>query len=108
MLDFSVQINNWVKSFIPQSISVNNAERLRASIGAFFGIILTCSITYLIEGEASSIPFLIAPIGASAVLLFAVPSSPLAQPWSIMGGNMLAAFIGITSAIDQRLSIPPI
>jgi len=94
-----VQINNWVKSFIPQSISVNNTERLRASIGAFLGIILTCSITYLIEGEASSIPFLIAPIGASAVLLFAVPSSPLAQPWSIMGGNMLAAFIGITSAM---------
>ena len=26
-------------------------------------------------------------MGASAVLLFAVPSSPLAQPWSIIGGN---------------------
>ncbi|PCR16609.1 HPP family protein, partial [Klebsiella pneumoniae] len=26
-------------------------------------------------------------MGASAVLLFGVPSSPLAQPWSIVGGN---------------------
>ncbi len=94
-----MHLTNWIKSFIPESISVNNTERLRASIGAFIGIILTCLITYLIEGDNSDIPLLIAPIGASAVLLFAVPSSPLAQPWSIMGGNMLAAFIGITSAM---------
>ena len=34
--------------------------------------------------------------GASAVLLFGVPSSPLAQPWSIVGGNVLSALIGVT------------
>jgi CBS domain-containing membrane protein len=38
----------------------------------------------------------IAPMGASAVLLFGVPSSPLAQPWSIVGGNVLSALIGVT------------
>ncbi|EJN07387.1 CBS-domain-containing membrane protein [Herbaspirillum sp. YR522] len=37
-------------------------------------------------------------MGASAVLLFAVPSSPLAQPWSIIGGNLSAALIGVTCA----------
>ncbi len=37
-------------------------------------------------------------MGASAVLLFAVPSSPLAQPWSIMGGNIISALIGVTCA----------
>lgn len=36
-----------------------------------------------------------APIGASAVLLFAVPSSPLAQPWAIIGGNTISALCGI-------------
>jgi CBS domain-containing membrane protein len=35
-------------------------------------------------------------MGASAVLLFAVPASPLAQPWSIIGGNTLSALAGIT------------
>ena len=35
-------------------------------------------------------PWFIAPMGASAVLLFAVPSSPLAQPWSIIGGNLVS------------------
>ena len=34
-------------------------------------------------------------MGAAAVLLFAVPSSPLAQPWAVIGGNTLSAFAGI-------------
>jgi CBS domain-containing membrane protein len=37
-------------------------------------------------------------MGASAVLLFAVPSSPLAQPWSIVGGNMISALVGVACA----------
>jgi CBS domain-containing membrane protein len=37
-------------------------------------------------------------MGASAVLLFAVPASPLAQPWSIAGGNLISAFIGVSCA----------
>ncbi len=36
-------------------------------------------------------------MGASAVLLFAVPASPLAQPWSILGGNLVAALVGVTA-----------
>lgn len=40
--------------------------------------------------------WLIAPMGASSVLLFAVPASPLAQPWSIMGGNIIAAIVGVS------------
>src|SRR5690606_8029755 len=46
----------------------------------------------------SDVPLLIAPMGASAVLLFAVPTSPLAQPWSIIGGNTIAALVGVTCA----------
>ncbi len=85
-----------MRGFSPEPIAVNYTERLRACIGAFTGILLTSLLTYLIDGNTSSIPYLIAPMGASAVLLFAVPSSPLAQPWSIIGGNMLAALIGVT------------
>jgi CBS domain-containing membrane protein len=91
-----VNISDWLRGFYPEEIAVNYTERLRASIGACIGIMLTSVLTYYAEGSASTIPFLIAPMGASAVLLFAVPSSPLAQPWSVLGGNMLAAFIGIT------------
>jgi CBS domain-containing membrane protein len=40
-------------------------------------------------------------MGASAVLLFAVPASPMAQPWPIIGGNALSALTGF--AVGQAL-----
>lgn len=36
------------------------------------------------------------------MLLFAIPASPLAQPWPIIGGNTLSAFIGVTVAYLVR------
>lgn len=90
---------DWIRGFYPQSINVNFQERTRACIGAFFGIIITSVLTYSAVGSSSAFPLLMAPIGASAVLLFAVPASPLAQPWSIIGGNIIAATVGVTAAI---------
>ncbi|KQZ62021.1 hypothetical protein ASD67_19745 [Sphingopyxis sp. Root1497] len=72
------------------------------SIGALMGIGLAgliCAAMF-----PASMPWIIAPIGASAVLLFAVPSSPLAQPWSIVGGNAISAIVGIVVA--QAISTP--
>ncbi|GGY24951.1 HPP family protein [Paludibacterium paludis] len=40
-------------------------------------------------------PWLMAPFGASCVLLFAVPDSPLAQPRSVIGGHLLASLVGL-------------
>lgn len=89
----------WLRGFVPDRIAVNHTERLRAGVGACVGILCTSLITVLLVGNTSTIPYLIAPMGASAVLLFAVPSSPLAQPWSIIGGNITAGLIGVTSAM---------
>ncbi len=73
-------------------------ERLLACLGALIGIALTGLISGWIVGQGPHIPMIVAPMGASAVLLFAVPASPLAQPWSIIGGNTLSALIGVTAA----------
>ncbi len=89
---------NWLRSFVPESITVNYTERLRAGIGALLGIFLTGLVCSWVVGADLSLPLLVAPIGASAVLLFAMPSSPVAQPWSIMGGNMFSAAVGVTCA----------
>jgi CBS domain-containing membrane protein len=61
-------------------------------------------------GDNAFIPLLVAPMGASAVLLFAVPASPLAQPWSIIGGNMVSAIIGVACAtwITNPIDAAPI
>ncbi|BCN94207.1 hypothetical protein THMIRHAM_19920 [Thiomicrorhabdus immobilis] len=42
---------------------------------------------------------IIASMGASAVLLFAVPNGPLSQPWPVFGGHLFAAFIGVSCAL---------
>lgn len=74
-------------------------ERLRSGLGALVGIAVTGAVSHYLLGNASTIPWLIAPMGASAVLLFGVPASPLAQPWSIIGGNLVSATVGVTSAM---------
>ena len=87
----------FIKRFVPGLAPVSLGERLRASIGALIGILVTGVIASMALG-GSDVPLLIAPMGASAVLLFAVPTSPLAQPWSIIGGNTISALIGVTCA----------
>ena len=89
---------SWLYDFLPSLPYVDRYERLRASAGALFGLVLTGACCYLILGKNPASFWLIAPMGASTVLLFAVPSSPLAQPWSLIGGNLVAAIVGVTCA----------
>ena len=88
-----------LRRLIPDAAPVSNRERLRAAAGAFVGISLTGLLGSLAFRLDPALPAMIAPMGASAVLLFAVPSSPLAQPWSILCGNIVSAFVGVTVAL---------
>lgn len=45
--------------------------------------------------QATGHPWLMAPFGASCVLAFAVPDSPLAQPRNLIGGHLLTTGIGL-------------
>jgi len=91
-------ILQWLRSFVPQRSAVDRFERMRASVGALFGILLTGLLSLSILPHETATVWLIAPMGASAVLLFAVPASPLAQPWSIIGGNLVSALVGVSCA----------
>ncbi len=78
-------------------------DRALACCGALFGIGGTGYLCTLLAPKIPlaalaplAEPLIIAPLGASAVLLFAVPASPLAQPWSIIGGNTISALVGVT------------
>lgn len=79
-------------------MAVRWPERLRSCAGALIGIAFTGGAMHVLLGPAANIPLLVAPMGASAVLLFAVPASPLAQPWSIIGGNIVSATVGVACA----------
>ncbi|WP_036165547.1 HPP family protein [Massilia sp. 9096] len=87
----------WLRSFVPQPNTVPPTERLRAVAGALVGLLVTVILSGPLAA-AGGTPVLVAPMGASAVLLFCVPASSLAQPWSVIGGNTISALVGITVA----------
>ncbi len=70
-------------------------ERLLACLGAVLAIGLTGLICAIATGGDGTLPLIVAPMGASAVLVFAVPTSPLAQPWPVIGGNVISAMSGL-------------
>lgn len=92
-------------SLLPQS-AVGHLGWVRGAIGGGLAILTSGIATYVLLGaNTGALPTLVAPLGASAVLVFAVPASPLAQPRSVIGGNLLSAAIGlgIGQAIGQPL-----
>ncbi|WP_156392114.1 MULTISPECIES: HPP family protein [unclassified Roseateles] len=88
----------------PAPQAVNARERLRVLFGAGLGILLAGALSQ--GAMAPGLPWLVAPLGASAVLVFGLPSSPLAQPWAVVGGNTVSALVGI--ACLNWLPLPPL
>lgn len=91
--------SRYYSAFIPAPPGPGFFDRLKAASGAMGGIAITGLLCGLMLGNGIAHPLLVAPMGASAVLLFAVPASPLAQPWSVFGGNVVSAIVGITIAL---------
>ena len=78
------------------SAPVSTAEKIISAGCAFFAILLTAILSSSL-GQ-SAMPLMVASMGASAVLLFAAPHVPMAQPWSFIGGQLVSALIGVTCA----------
>ena len=85
-----------IRLFVPLLAGASLRDRAIGSMGALIGIGIAGAACFILFPAAT--PWIVAPIGASAVLLFAVPASPLAQPWSIVGGNVISAAFGIIVA----------
>ncbi|WP_150613044.1 HPP family protein [Pandoraea terrigena] len=93
------QMRAWLQAFLPNATGLSPRERLRSGVGAAVALTIAGLSLHCFPGFSSRFPLLIAPMGASSVLLFAVPASPLAQPWSVIGGNVIAAIVGVTCGI---------
>jgi len=88
--------------FLPAQGPPRAIDCARGLAGGFLGILLAGLVGRLALGTTGDLPWLVAPMGASAVLVYAVPGSPLAQPWSVVGGNVTSALVGLAAgwAID--------
>ena len=76
-------------------------EILWSFCGALAGIAAVAWLHATVADPAGYV-MLIGSFGASAVLLYGAPKSPLAQPRNLLGGHVLSALVGVTA----RLALP--
>jgi len=79
----------------PDPTGVAAAEQFRSAVGGVIAVFFTAWLSWQILGSP---PFVIASVGASAVILFVLPHSPFAQPWAVVGGYLVSAAAGVFAA----------
>lgn len=84
----------FLSNFRPEVEHVPWPERWRSSVTAALAIGATIALSHWLLSP----PYVVAAIGASSVLIFALPASPLAQPWSVFGGYVVSAAVGVAMA----------
>jgi len=88
-------LNNIRQFMVFELESVSLAEKLVASLGGAIGITLIAAISFQFTG-ASGAALIVPSMGASAVLVFAIPHGRLSQPWPLIGGSVVSAIIGVS------------
>jgi len=79
---------------LADAMPLSALERWRAALAAFCGMLVIQGILAVLPGAPAG-HGLLAPLGATAVILFALPHSPLGQPWPVMGGLVISALTGL-------------
>lgn len=74
---------------------VDQREHIWTFLGGFFGIGLVGLLSDSLFLQQDTL-FLIGSFGASAVLIYGLINSPLAQPRNLVGGHLLSAFVGVS------------
>lgn len=87
-----------IKNFIGlESNKTGHLEKWISALGGLFGILAITLISRQFLGEQEA-AWVVASMGATAVLVFAVPHGPLSQPWAVVGGHLISAVIGVACA----------
>lgn len=98
-----------IKRFLGvETTAAGHLEKWVSGLGGFAGIGVTFLVA-LATPHVVQAPLLVASMGATAVLVFAVPHGALAQPWPVFGGHLVSAVIGVLCArwiADPRIAAP--
>ncbi len=87
--------NKFIHDLLPEATAVSWPERFRSAFGVALALLAIISLGLLFTSNGYSSPWIVASMGASAFLLFVLPSSPMAQPWAVVGGSCVSAVVGI-------------
>ncbi len=88
----------WFKFLTVDPVNLTVKSKIYALFACFCAIFFIALITHIFALGADY-PMIAASMGASSVILFFIPNSPLAQPWPFAGGQILSAIIGMTCAL---------
>jgi len=89
-----ISVNTLHKLLGTEPDNTSRIEKLVSTLGGIVSIFLIAEISYRVTG-ASGASLIVPSMGASAVLLFAVPHGKLSQPWALFGGHGISAVIGV-------------
>ncbi|MDZ4202383.1 MAG: HPP family protein [Gallionella sp.] len=83
----------WLQPFLPRPTPATLGEKFRSGLAGGVAILLLGLILHLLPQLHYPL-LMLGSIAASAVLLFAVPHSPLAQPWNLVAGHLVSGAAG--------------
>jgi len=92
-----------------ESGATGHREKWISAIGGFIAIFATLWVSAHYLDQPGAV-LLVASMGASAVLLFAVPHGALSQPWPLIGGHFVSVVLGVLCArfIPNQLVAAPL
>lgn len=93
-----MNVRDLFSSFKPGADITPFPEKIRSSAAALAGMALLGLAVHALPGPGYPLS-LLASMAAAAVLLFAVPHSPMAQPWPLLAGNLLSGAVGWACAL---------
>ncbi|GAB1235316.1 HPP family protein [Ferrigenium sp. UT5] len=88
-----MNLREFLRAFRPHPSPALFSERLKSGLAGGLGILLLAWALHLLAQPQFPL-MLLGSMAASAVLLYAVPHSPLAQPWNLIGGHLISALAG--------------
>jgi len=92
-----MNINQFIRFITVDPVNLSLKGKFLSVVSSFTAILIVALVTQKLS-IGTAYPILVASMGASAVILFIIPHSPLAQPWPFVGGQMVSAIIGVACA----------
>lgn len=78
--------------------TTSHSEKFISAFGAILALLLVYWVTHMgLVGEGAL--WVTGSMGASAVLVFAMPHGVLSQPWAVIGGHTISALFGVACLI---------
>ena len=88
-----MSLNNWLGFLKPGFDPIPFTEKFKSATAAMFSVLLLGEALHFLPDGGHPL-MLFASMAAVSVLLYALPHSPMAQPWPLLVGNLLSGAVG--------------